>query len=323
MRILLATDGSTNADAALNVVLYRPWPAGTVVRVITVIEPLHDRINKVVGLFGLAQSAAEAQKRLQENCRSLVLRYTQALSAKFGAENVTADVIEGRDREKIPAEARSWKADVIIMGAHGQAASEEFLHGNVAGYVVGHAPCSVELIRFVSPSTAITEIAREQPVEEDKYLIAVDDSEHSTETLNMVLSRKYPPKSFFKVISVAEPLPYQAYSGLGPWGGAGSEEFSELVDKTIEAEKSVAEKVVASACEKLKAAFPDATVDGEVLEGYARDRILSAARDWPADLLIVGSHGRRGITEFVLGSVSKAVAAHSPCSVLVIRKNAK
>lgn len=321
MRILLATDGSTNADAALNVVLYRPWPAGTVVRVITVIEPLHVRINKVVGLFGLAKTAEEAQKRLHENCLSLVNRYKQALDEKFGASNVTADVIEGRDREKITAEAKSWNADVIIMGAHGQAESNEFLHGNVSGYVLGHAPCSVELIRFVSPATAVTEMQRNQPIEEDKYLIALDDSVHSAETLEMVLSRNFPPKSFFRVISVAEPLPFQAYSGLGPWEGAGSEEFADLVDKTIEAEKSEAEKVVSSACEKLKAKFPDATVDGELLEGYARDRILGMAQEWPADLLIVGSHGRRGITEFVIGSVSKAVAAHSPCSVLVARKH--
>ncbi len=319
MRILMATDGSTNAEAALNVVLYRPWPAGTVVRVITVIEPLHDRINKIVGLFGLAKTAEDAQKRLQENCQNLVLRYSQALSTKFGADNVTADVVEGRDREKITNEAKSWKADVIIMGAHGQAESNEFLHGNVAEHVLSNAPCSVELIRFVSPSTAVTELNRAHPIEEDKYLIALDDSEQSMKTLDVVLSRNYPPNSFFKVISVAEPLPFQAYSGLGPWEGAGSEEFADLVDKTIEAEKSVSEKVVASACEKLKAKFPDATVDGAVLEGYARDRILAAAREWPADCLIVGSHGRRGITEFVLGSVSKAVAAHSPCSVLVIR----
>ena len=323
MRILLATDGSTNAEAALNVVLYRPWPAGSVVRVITVIEPLHERINKVVGLFGLAQTAAEAQKRLHENCRNLVLRYSQALSAKFGAENVTADVLEGRDRDKITNEAKSWNADVIIMGAHGHAPAGELPHGNVSGHVLTHAPCSVELLRFVAPSTAVTEIARAQPVDEDKYLIALDDSEHSFETLNTVLSRSFPPNSFFKVISVAEPLPYQAYSGLGPWEGAGSEEFSNLVDKTIEAEKSGAEKVVANACEKLKAQFPDATVDGAVLEGYARDRILATAQEWPADLLIIGSHGRRGISEFVLGSVSKAVASHSPCSVLVVRPKAK
>jgi len=48
--------------------------------------------------------------------------------------------------------------------------------------------------------------------------------------------------------------------------------------------------------------------------------ILAAADSWEADLIVMGSHGRRGFDRIVLGSVSESVAMHARCSVEVIRK---
>lgn len=49
--------------------------------------------------------------------------------------------------------------------------------------------------------------------------------------------------------------------------------------------------------------------------------ICTLAKTWEADLIMVGSHGRKGIGELFLGSVSNYVMHHAPCSVLVV--NAK
>lgn len=46
--------------------------------------------------------------------------------------------------------------------------------------------------------------------------------------------------------------------------------------------------------------------------------ICDTARTWDADLIIVGSRGRKGISELLLGSVSNYVMHHAPCSVLVV-----
>lgn len=46
--------------------------------------------------------------------------------------------------------------------------------------------------------------------------------------------------------------------------------------------------------------------------------ICEQAKTWPADLVIVGSHGRKGLGEMLLGSVSNYVMHHAPCSVLVV-----
>jgi nucleotide-binding universal stress UspA family protein len=47
--------------------------------------------------------------------------------------------------------------------------------------------------------------------------------------------------------------------------------------------------------------------------------ILDTAKKWGADLIVLGSHGRRGLDRFLLGSVSEAVAIHAACSVQVVR----
>ena len=53
--------------------------------------------------------------------------------------------------------------------------------------------------------------------------------------------------------------------------------------------------------------------------GAPKELILAEAEKWQADLVVVGSHGRRWIKRFLLGSVSEAVAIHANCSVEVIR----
>ena len=47
--------------------------------------------------------------------------------------------------------------------------------------------------------------------------------------------------------------------------------------------------------------------------------IVKAAKEWPADLIVIGSHGREGISRMMLGSVAEAVTRHAPCPVLVVR----
>lgn len=47
--------------------------------------------------------------------------------------------------------------------------------------------------------------------------------------------------------------------------------------------------------------------------------IVRSATDWPADLVVIGSHGRGGVTRLLLGSVAEAVMRHAPCPLLVVR----
>jgi len=317
MKILLATDGSALADSALEVLLYRPWQDDTQVRVISVVEPLNERINHLVGLFDLAKTASDSQEGFTRLSIDLVDSYVERLSEKFGADMVSSAVLTGGVRETLIDEATAWKADTIVLGAHGRSETRELLFGSVPEYVLSHAKCSVEILKAASPAALISEIERKQPLEDNRYLVALDDSACSEITINEILSRQWPARSFFRIVSVVEPLPFQAYAGLGPEEGAGAE-YDNLVKKIMEAEHAAAKKVVAGAVTRLRKKFSDASVKGEVLEGYARDRILHSARIWPANLIIMGSHGRSGYKP-VLGRVSRATTIHAPCSVLIVR----
>jgi nucleotide-binding universal stress UspA family protein len=63
------------------------------------------------------------------------------------------------------------------------------------------------------------------------------------------------------------------------------------------------------------------TVSGTVAVPAAtpKELVLQDAEEWGANLIVCGSHGRRGLSRFLLGSVSEAIATHAKCSVEIIR----
>jgi nucleotide-binding universal stress UspA family protein len=144
-----------------------------------------------------------------------------------------------------------------------------------------------------------------------KILIALDESSYSQAALHSVLARPWPEGSLFKVLSVVEPF-HPEYAG---WQ-------TVYTPVAVEAQKSIQSssvKLVEESEKALAAAFGAENVSGEVTEGYIKDRILDEAKNWRADLIVVGSHGRRGFTKFLLGSVSEAIASHATCSVEIVR----
>jgi nucleotide-binding universal stress UspA family protein len=56
-----------------------------------------------------------------------------------------------------------------------------------------------------------------------------------------------------------------------------------------------------------------------VVVGKPAAEIVKTAKEWPADLVVIGSHGRQGIERVLLGSVAEAVGRSAHCSVLVVR----
>jgi nucleotide-binding universal stress UspA family protein len=60
-------------------------------------------------------------------------------------------------------------------------------------------------------------------------------------------------------------------------------------------------------------------VSEQLIEGDPKSQILDVAKEWKADMIVVGSHGRTGLNRFLMGSVSQGVVNHAHCSVEVVR----
>ena len=142
-----------------------------------------------------------------------------------------------------------------------------------------------------------------------KILLAIDDSDFSEHALRAVIGQARPEDSEVLIFTVVDLLPVVA----------GSEFWVTVPDlgefRKTELKKS--RELVAKAAERLRAAGLKATT--QIEEGEPKNRILDVAAEWKADLIVIGSHGRKGFDRFLLGSVSEAVARHAHCSVQIVR----
>ncbi len=59
----------------------------------------------------------------------------------------------------------------------------------------------------------------------------------------------------------------------------------------------------------------------ELLDGQAGEYVVGTAKDWPADIIVCGTHGRRGLRRIVMGSDAEFIVRHSPVPILLIRSD--
>jgi nucleotide-binding universal stress UspA family protein len=145
-----------------------------------------------------------------------------------------------------------------------------------------------------------------------KILLAIDESGSSQAAVQSVLATAWPSGTEIKVLHVVEPpslLMEREMSGPDP-------EFEQVWNALREQAKDL----VAKAAEALRK--PGWNITPALEEGDPKSKIIDLANDWHADLIVVGSHGRKALHRFLLGSVSEAVARHAHCSVEIVRTSA-
>jgi nucleotide-binding universal stress UspA family protein len=145
-----------------------------------------------------------------------------------------------------------------------------------------------------------------------KILLAVDGSPCSDQAVEQVSSRPWPDGSQIKVLNAFElPLP------ITPEGWALSPNYFAELDMGM---RRHARSITERASRTLRARLnPTITVESVFVPGSPRAVILDEAKEWGADLIVVGSHGYRAWERFLLGSVSQSVVSHAKCSVEVVR----
>jgi nucleotide-binding universal stress UspA family protein len=139
-----------------------------------------------------------------------------------------------------------------------------------------------------------------------KILLAIDDSKFSEAATQFLATQFRPQDSQVMVLYVVEPIAISEPPQMSPGY------YPELEDQVREARIFV-ERAGRTLC---SAGFEVST---RVAEGDAKSVILDEAVEWHVELIVLGSHGRKGLQRFLLGSVAEAIARHAPCHVLIVR----
>lgn len=147
----------------------------------------------------------------------------------------------------------------------------------------------------------------------NKVLVAIDRTGLSQLVVESLSTQMCPAETEVLVLQVLEPLivsvPPHTAPGYAPEMAARNKERAGTAKKTLAEAANILRK----------AGFK---VESQVVESEIRDGILKLASEWRANLIVVTSHARKGITHFLHRSVAQAIVHRAPCSVLVVKESA-
>jgi nucleotide-binding universal stress UspA family protein len=207
------------------------------------------------------------------------------------------------------AAARSWGAEMIVVGARGGGPVATQQLGSVVRNVLRAAEMPVLVAR---PPRAGHEAA---PL---RLLVAHDESELSLRAAEFVCRLTLPEGSSGRVISVVEsPGVEVAQWAQHQPSTAEAREIAQLFIQQHEQEKAARRaRLAILSRQRLPAAFHG--TEPLVVEGHAAEQILRAAEEGAFDLVVCGMRRQGAVARFLLGSTSETVVAYAPCSVLVV-----
>jgi nucleotide-binding universal stress UspA family protein len=141
-----------------------------------------------------------------------------------------------------------------------------------------------------------------------KILIAVDDSEYSREAIQYILDLFNPKMTEIMIVHVLVPT----FHSIPP-------QMSRFYEPEMERREKEMRAVLDSYAAKFRTA--GFAVETALENGETRSTIIDFATQWAADLIVIGSHGHKGLERLLLGSVAESVVRHATCSVLVVRRH--
>jgi nucleotide-binding universal stress UspA family protein len=208
--------------------------------------------------------------------------------------SIESVICEGEPPEVIVEVAEGKKADIIALGTYGRKGLKRLIMGSVTSQVVLNATCDVLVVK--KPCSKCSGSYQ-------SLLVPFDGSESSRKALMKACNLA---KFDGAEVSVLYVIP----------------RYEEMIDffKTDSVKKSLfqeAEKIVDGA--KSIAAGAGVSIKAVVQEGHADEKIVEIANTMKHDLIVVGTHGWRGVNKALLGSTAERVIAHTSCPVLIAR----
>jgi nucleotide-binding universal stress UspA family protein len=233
--------------------------------------------------------------------RASARNYLETIAGSFQEARVTFAVENGKAEELIIDKVAADKDALIVMATHGRSGIQRWLLGSVADKVLHGSTNHLFLIR----ATEQGKTEGEAPLK--KVIVPLDGSPLAEKVMPHVI--ELGKKMRLEVVFL------RAYA-LPPAISADEYgTYSEALFNQLEAEAKdyLAEKIKEVEQGGLK------NVSSVVDLGYGAEEITSLARKTPDNFIAMSTHGRSGVTRWVLGSVTERVVRHSGDPVLIIR----
>lgn len=147
MKILFATDGAKQSEAAIEMLAKFDLGDGDEIRIVSVIDMAVPMAVDIYG--GYLPDTTEFEKTARENAGKILEESSSSLRSHFKERtlNVTTDVLFGSPESRIVEAADEFKPNLVVVGSHGYSTWERLLLGSVSDSVIHHVPCSVLVVR--------------------------------------------------------------------------------------------------------------------------------------------------------------------------------
>ena len=261
---------------------------------------------KIIHVFEVYPSALYADPwtnpLLLEPIRDEVSRNLDELTANVRRCGVQAMSLHalGIASEQLIEAARKEAVDLVIVGTQGRTGLEHILLGSTAERVVKGAPCPVMTVRS---STTIP--SHDTPITIKRILAPIDFSDCSLDALEYTIQIA---KRFEASVTILHMLEWVSV-GLD----FSATEVAEGGRVRRERESRVGELADLIRAQGLTA---EAVIRGG---GAPADVVLELAGERGADLIVMGTHGRRGLSRLLIGSVAEGVLRQAACPVITVK----
>ena len=304
MKILIAYDGSSGADAALDDLRQAGLPRVAEALVLSVAEVFLPPLAHAEPAFPTpvpvaVQQAWTRARRAVEGAYALAIQARAQVLRSFPAWDVRAEAHADSPAWALIKKADIWQPDVVVVGSHGRSGLGRFLLGSVSQKVLSESRCSVRVGRRRRQADAA-------PV---RLLIGVDGSADAEAAVHAVTAREWPAGTAARLVAG---LDVRMSTALIPprlverWLTAGDDHEQTWVHRMV---KAMAAPLQTRGL----------TVSSVIQDGDPKQILLDEAEHWEADCIFVGARGLSRVERFLLGSVSSAIAARAHCSVEVVR----
>ena len=233
------------------------------------------------GTVEFRQTLLDARRQIVERCRALLSAETTSIRALCEAQDPASFILDS---------AAAEKPDLIAMGTRDLSRMVKAFIDSVSHRVLLHATMPTLIVK-----------GKARPV--TRVLMAVQGHEDATRLQIWLTSHPFKNPVTVTILSVLAPLhdiSEQLMVGLQGWSEQSKRDAEQVVKDTAQALTS-----------------PHFTVSTEVRPGDPATTVCEVGQGH--DLIVVSSHGRKGLNRFMLGSVSDGIVHRASCSVLLVR----